>query len=152
MKALIQRVQSASVSVDDKTISSIQTGFLVFLGVEETDTPEDLQYIIRKTCNLRVFQDTEGRMNRSLSDVSGSILLVSQFTLCADTKKGNRPSFHEAAAPQKATEYYEKAVELIKKENIPVETGEFGAHMIISLVNDGPVTIHLDSAQKPQKK
>ena len=145
MKAVIQRVQKASVEVDSKVIGKIDLGFLVLLGVEEEDTIKDLDYILKKVTSLRIFSDSDNKMNLNLSQVNGSILLVSQFTLLASTRKGNRPSFNLAANPKKANEYYNLMIKKLKEANFNVETGEFGAEMQVSLINDGPVTILLNS-------
>jgi D-aminoacyl-tRNA deacylase len=148
MKAVVQRVSEAVVSVDDKVVSQCSGGFLVFLGVEQDDESRDLDYIVTKISKLRIFSDNEGRMNLSLAQVGGSLLLVSQFTLLADTGKGNRPSFNKAAEPKKAEEYYERAIQGFKAQGFKVGSGVFGAMMNVSLVNDGPVTILLESPAK----
>lgn len=146
MKLLIQRVTSASVKVEGKVIGSIDKGYMVLLGACESDTKEIADKMLRKMVNLRIFADAEGKTNLSLQDVGGDILLVSQFTLYADCKKGNRPSFVKAGNPEHANMIYEYAIETIKKEyGIHVETGSFGADMEVSLVNDGPFTVMLDS-------
>jgi D-tyrosyl-tRNA(Tyr) deacylase len=142
---LIQRVSNASVTVEDDVVTAISRGLLVFLGVEKGDSERDLDYISRKVSNLRIFEDDVGRMNLSVKDVRGSILLVSQFTLAADCRKGNRPSFDNAEEPAKADDMYLMMAERLRAEGIPTETGKFGAHMAVSLVNDGPVTIMIDS-------
>ncbi len=149
MIAVIQRVSEASVKIDGNIKGAIQTGFLVLLGVTHTDTQEDLEWIAKKIVGMRVFSDEEGKMNLDLSAINGNILLISQFTLQASTKKGNRPSFIEAARPEIAIPLYEKTILQIEKEiGKPIQTGEFGADMKVSLVNDGPVTIILDSKNK----
>ena len=145
MKALIQRVTGAEVTVEGKTVGAIDRGILVLLGVEKGDTDRDLEHIVRKIANLRIFYDTEGKMNLSVKDVAGEVLVVSQFTLSADCRKGNRPSFVNAEEPKKAEKMYQKAAEGLKKEGISVSTGEFAAYMQVSLINDGPVTFFLDS-------
>lgn len=149
MKLVIQRVSSASVSVNQQVISSIQQGLLVLLGIEHLDSEEDALWLIQKMLQMRIFSDEEGKMNRSLLDLNGDLLVVSQFTLHASTKKGNRPSFIAAARPEQAIPLYEfflqKASEALGK---PVQTGEFGADMQVMLVNDGPVTIIIDSKNK----
>lgn len=149
MRAVIQRVSSASCAVDQATTGAIEQGFLVLLGVEESDTEEDVQWLAQKIANLRVFGDEQGLMNKSIHDISGDILLISQFTLHALTKKGNRPSFIRAAKPEKAVPLYEAMVaKLSELLGRPVATGIFGADMKISLVNDGPVTIIMDTQDK----
>lgn len=149
MKALIQRVSQASVSVNQQIIGQIGKGFLVLLGVAQEDTEEDLHYLVKKVTGLRVFPDEQEKMNLSLKDVGGSLLVVSQFTLLASTKKGNRPSFTQAGAPAMSKALYEKFIENCRKMGFPVEHGEFGAHMEVALINDGPVTILIDS-KNPQ--
>ena len=148
MIAVIQRVKNANVKIDEEIVGEIGKGFLVLLGVKEGDTDEDFEYLKRKVSGLRVFDDEEGRMNLDLKDVDGEILLVSQFTLIADTRKGNRPSFIESAPVDEATKYYEKMIKALKEDGHTVETGEFGADMDVSLVNDGPVTIIIDTDNK----
>lgn len=144
MRALIQRVTSASVKVDGKIVGKIGKGFLVFLGIYEEDTEEKIEKLTKKIVNLRIFNDENDKMNLSIKDVKGEILLISQFTLCVDTRKGNRPSFVSAKNPKDANMIYEKTIENIKNENIVVEKGIFGADMKVELLNDGPVTILLD--------
>ena len=148
MKAVIQRVKSASVSVDDKIIGEIATGFLILLGVEQSDTQDDLNYLVKKTIGLRIFKDDNKNMNLSIKDVGGKALVVSQFTLCADTSRGRRPSFIKAANPEEADSMYQQFCEQLTMNNLSVQRGEFGAMMDVSLVNDGPVTIILDSREK----
>ena len=148
MKAVIQRVKSASVSVDDKIIGEIAAGFLILLGVEQSDTTDDLNYLVKKTIGLRIFKDDNKNMNLSIKDVGGEALVVSQFTLCADTSKGRRPSFIKAANPEEADSMYQQFCEQLTVNNLSVERGKFGAMMDVSLVNDGPVTILLDSREK----
>lgn len=145
MRLTIQRVKNASVEVDGKIVGKIDKGFLVLVGVTHTDTKENADFLARKLCNLRVFEDENEKMNLSIKDIDGELLLVSQFTLYADTKKGNRPSFVESAEPKYANELYEYFIQKCKDENIKkVEKGVFGAHMKVSLINDGPVTINME--------
>lgn len=148
MRAVIQRVTRASVSVDGQTVGEIGTGFLVLLGAGRDDTEEDVRYIAGKIAGMRIFSDAEGKFNLALADVGGSILLVSQFTLYGDTRKGRRPAFVDAAPPEVAEALVERCAQLWREAGIKVETGRFGAHMDVSLLNDGPVTIILDSAQR----
>ena len=146
MKFVVQRVKEASVAVDGETIGQIGQGFLVLIGVAEGDTKEMADKLVKKLLGLRIFDDENDKINLSLSDVGGELLLISQFTLCANCKKGYRPSFTDAAAPDVANEMYEYIVEKCR-EQFHVETGEFGADMKVSLLNDGPFTIILDSAE-----
>jgi len=148
MKAVIQRVRQASVVVEGETVGQIGTGFLVLLGVGRDDTEEDVRYVARKIADIRIFSDADGKFNLSLADVGGSILLVSQFTLYADTRKGRRPSFIDAAPPDLADALVNRCAQLFREAGIRVETGRFGAHMEVALLNDGPVTILLDSANR----
>ncbi|MDB5123438.1 MAG: dtd [Mucilaginibacter sp.] len=149
MRAVIQRVSQASCTVDNKITGAIQVGFLVLLGIEEADTDEDLQWLAQKISGLRVFGDENGLMNKALADVDGDILLISQFTLFAQTKKGNRPSFIRAAKPDKAIPMYENMVTALEAATGKrIATGIFGADMKISLLNDGPVTIIMDTKDK----
>jgi len=148
LKAVIQRVKSASVSVDDKIMGEIATGLLILLGVEQSDTQDDLNYLVKKTIGLRIFKDDNKNMNLSIKDVGGEALVVSQFTLCADTSRGRRPSFIKAANPKEADSMYQQFCEQLTMNNLSVQTGKFGAMMDVSLVNDGPVTIILDSREK----
>jgi D-tyrosyl-tRNA(Tyr) deacylase len=150
MKAVIQRVRHASVVVDGDTVGEIGPGLLVLLGVGRDDTEEDVRYVARKVAELRIFSDAEGKFNQALGDTGGSILLVSQFTLYADTRKGRRPSFISAAAPELAEALVARCAQLWREAGIAVETGRFGAHMAVSLLNDGPVTIILDTADSPK--
>ena len=146
MRVVIQRVTEASVSINQKIHGQIETGYLVLAGFEENDSDEDLHWISKKITDLRIFSDQDGKMNLSVQDVGGEILLVSQFTLFASTKKGNRPSFIRSASPEIAIPLYDKFI-LILNELLPnkIKTGVFGANMKISLINDGPVTITIDS-------
>ena len=148
MKTVIQRVLSASVAVDGNEIGTINQGFLIFLGIEKDDGPEDLDYILHKTVGLRIFKDEQNNMNLSIQDVAGEALVVSQFTLCADTRKGRRPSFINVAPPEIAERTYEKFCKKLQDENVPVQMGRFGAMMEVGLINDGPVTILLDSRDR----
>ena len=145
MRVLIQRVTSASVKVDEKIVGKIGKGFLIFLGVYEEDTEEKIEKLTKKIVNLRIFNDKNDKMNLSIKEVKGEILLISQFTLCADTRKGNRPSFVSAKNPKDANVIYEKTIESIRNEGIIVEKGIFGADMKVELLNDGPVTIIIDT-------
>lgn len=144
MKFVIQRVKNAQVDVDNKIVGKIDNGFLVLIGITHTDTKEIADYLVKKLINLRVFEDDNGKMNLSLNDINGSLLLVSQFTLYADCSGGNRPSFTEAAKPDFANELYEYIIGECKKKVNKVETGIFGADMKVNLLNDGPVTIILE--------
>lgn len=147
MKLVIQRVKSASVSIDGRVYNAIQQGLLLLVGVGPEDQQEDLDYAVRKIVNMRIFSDDEGKMNLSVKDIQGEILSVSQFTLFADTKKGNRPAFTDAAKPDMAEAFYQEFNQELAKE-VPVEAGVFGADMQVELVNDGPVTIILDTKNK----
>ena len=144
MKLVIQRVKNASVEVEEKVVGKIEKGFLVLIGIKVGDTKEQADYLVKKVCNLRVFTDENDKMNLSLKDVNGEILIVSQFTLYANCKEGNRPSFIEAARPEKANPLYEYFCNKCRENNIHVETGIFGADMKVSLLNDGPVTIIME--------
>ena len=149
MRAVIQRALNADCKVDGKVTGSIGSGFLVLLGIEDADTDDDLQWLAQKIVNLRVFGDGNGLMNKALADINGDILLISQFTLFAQTKKGNRPSFIRAARPDKAIPMYEQMIKALEElTNKKVATGIFGADMKISLLNDGPVTIIMDTKDK----
>jgi D-tyrosyl-tRNA(Tyr) deacylase len=149
MRAVIQRVTEASCRVDGNITGEITTGLLVLLGIEDADQQEDIEWLAAKLINLRIFSDEQGLMNRSLADIDGNILLISQFTLFAATKKGNRPGFTRAARPEKAIPLYEAIIrQLSLLLNKPVQTGIFGADMKISLLNDGPVTIMIDTKNK----
>ena len=145
MRAVIQRVKSASVTVEGKVVSEIRKGLLVFLGVAQEDTPADVEYMASKIANLRIFEDDEGRMNLSILDIGGEALVVSQFTLCGDCRKGRRPSFIHAARPEKADPLYQAFMDEISRLGVPVKAGIFQAMMDVELINDGPVTMMLDS-------
>ncbi|HMA33761.1 MAG TPA: D-aminoacyl-tRNA deacylase [Chloroflexia bacterium] len=148
MRALIQRVREAAVTVAGQEVGRIGPGLLVLLGVGHADTPADLDYLVPKIAHLRIFEDTEGKMNRSLIEVGGAVLLVSQFTLYADTRKGRRPSFTAAAPPALATPLVDACAAAFRALGLPVATGRFGADMQVALINDGPVTLWLDSAER----
>ena len=147
MKAVIQRVSSASVTVADKKISEIGFGLLILLGITQKDEERDIDYLVKKTAGLRIFKDNRQNMNLSVQDVGGEILVVSQFTLCADTRKGRRPAFVGAAEPKMAENMYDQYCQKLQLLNIPVSKGQFGASMVVGLINDGPVTIILDSRE-----
>ena len=144
MKIVIQRVTDASVTVKGQEISRIGRGYLVLIGIKDSDTKENADYLVKKLINLRIFEDENGKMNLNINQIGGELLIISQFTLYGNTKDGNRPSFTEAAKPEKAEELYNYFVEQCKKEGIKTETGIFGADMKVSLINDGPVTIMLE--------
>ena len=144
MKALLQRVKNASVTVEEKEVSSIGQGLLILLGVEKGDTSSEGEYLARKAADLRIFEDSAGKMNLSVKDIKGEALIVSQFTLAGDTSRGNRPGFETAEKPEQAKVLYEYFVTQLKQYNIPVATGIFQADMKVSLINDGPVTFMLE--------
>ena len=149
MKVVIQRVSLARVKVCDKIISEIKLGFLILLGVEKSDSKQDIDWLVNKISNLRVFSDNEFKMNLSIKDIKGEIIVVSQFTLYAKTKKGNRPSYIKAANPEQAEPLYEEFISQLKNESaVSVQSGVFGANMQVDIVNDGPVTIIIDSKNK----
>lgn len=148
MLAVIQRVSQAQVSVDNQSISQINKGLVVLLGVIQGDTDKDLDYLVKKISQLRVMSDDQAKMNLSLQDVNGQVLVVSQFTLAADVSKGNRPSFIKAAKPQLAKKHYQAFINQLQAKGLKVATGKFGAYMEIDLINDGPVTIIIDSRTK----
>tara|TARA_Y100001970_G_scaffold288687_1_gene416699 strand:- start:547 stop:990 length:444 start_codon:yes stop_codon:yes gene_type:complete len=145
MRSVVQRVNSASVEVDNSLYSNIEKGLLILLGIEENDTYKDADYLIDKIINLRVFNDRDNKMNKSVLDIKGAIMVVSQFTLLADTAKGRRPSFIKAAKPKIAKPLYEYFLNELKKHNLYIQSGKFGAHMDINLINHGPATFLLQS-------
>ena len=145
MIVVVQRVKSASVTVDNKLVGKIGNGLVLLIGVAETDTKDDVDFVANKCANLRIFQDNQGKLNRSVLDVDGEILAISQFTLLGDTSKGRRPSFIHAAHPDKGNEYYENFIKCLTKQGIHVESGIFGAMMDVELINEGPVTIIVNS-------
>lgn len=148
MKAVVQRVKSSKVTINDRVVGNINKGFNVLFGAEEKDTKKDADYLARKISNLRVFEDENGKMNLSIKDIGGQMLIISQFTLAADTKKGNRPSFVNAMEPIEANELYEYFMKKIEEEGISVKRGIFGENMLVDIVNDGPVTILFDTKTK----
>ena len=145
MRAVVQRVKEAGVKVDNKTVGKISKGLLVFLGVGEEDSEIDLNYLVHKILGLRIFQDENDKMNLSVLDIDGEILVISQFTLYGDVRKGKRPSFIKSAHPEIGNRFYEEFITKINESGVKVESGKFGAHMDIDLINDGPVTILIDS-------
>ena len=145
MRALIQRVNKATVSVDDKNIGTIGKGLLIFIGIYSNDSIDDIYKICNKIINLRIFNDSDEKLNYNVSDIKGEILLISQFTLCADTQKGRRPSFIHAAPPEKGKAFYEDFMKKLRNQGVPIQSGEFGAMMKVNIQNEGPVTIVLDS-------
>ncbi|RCS41277.1 D-tyrosyl-tRNA(Tyr) deacylase [Bremerella cremea] len=147
MRGVVQRVSEAHVKVDGQVVGQIAQGLVVLLGVAEGDTAADLKYLVEKTIHLRIFEDEDGKMNRSVLDIGGSILAISQFTLLGDCRKGRRPSFITAAKPEEANALYEEYVRLVREQGLAVETGIFRADMKVHLVNDGPVTMILDSTK-----
>ena len=148
MRAVLQRVTSARVQVDGRTVGQIGAGLLVLAAVERGDGPEDIKYTAGKIKDLRIFEDEAGKMNRSVAEAGGAVLVVSQFTLCGDCRKGRRPSFDDAEAPAVAKPLYESLVAALRALDLNVETGEFQAHMDVELVNDGPVTLMIDSRRR----
>ena len=147
MRAVVQRVREARVTVDGDVVGAIAQGLCVLVGVASTDTEADAERLCRKITGLRIFEDERGQLNRAVDEIGGALLLVSQFTLHADCRKGRRPSFQHAAPPELAKSLYEHFVAAARRSTVPVETGRFQAHMALSLVNDGPVTIVLDTAE-----
>ena len=147
MRAVIQRVSRAQVAVESEIVGKIDKGLLVYLGVAQADSNQDVNYISDKLANLRIFSDEAGKMNRSVLDINGGILLISNFTLCGDCRKGRRPSFDQAGAPEEANALYEQVAELLRAQGITTATGQFKAHMHVSSCNDGPVTVLLDSTK-----
>jgi len=145
MRAVVQRVSRSSVTVDENTVGKIGSGLMVLLGVEHEDDKNDVTYLVDKITNLRIFEDEEGKMNKSLLDIGGELLAVSQFTLMGDCRKGRRPSFSGAAKPDMANNLYEDFVALARERGVNVETGQFQAHMMVDILNDGPVTLLVDS-------
>ena len=148
MRAVVQRVSSARVTVDGLLIGEIGSGLLVLLGASCSDVQDDVVYVVRKILGLRIFQNSDGKMGRSVTEVNGAVMVVSQFTLYGDVRKGRRPSFDEAAPPESARPLYDSVIEGIRGAGVKVATGEFGAMMDVSLVNNGPVTLLLDSAKQ----
>ena len=147
MRAVVQRVNEAKVIVGEKVVGAIGRGLLVFVGVGKSDTERDCEWLAEKVSGLRIFEDEEGKMNLSVKDVGGEVLVVSQFTLYGDCRRGRRPSFTEAAPPEEGRELYEKFINLLEKKGLRVEKGIFRAHMYVHLINDGPVTLLLDSSR-----
>jgi D-aminoacyl-tRNA deacylase len=149
MKAVLQRVSQASVTIDNQTVAKIEQGLLVLVGIVEEDTQEDINWLVNKIMNCRIFSDENGVMNKSVKDIDGDVIVVSQFTLHASTKKGNRPSYIKAAKPDVAIPLYESFIKICEADlQKPIQTGQFGADMKVALVNDGPVTIIIDSKNK----
>lgn len=145
MRAVVQRVKKSSCTVDKKIVGKIDKGLLLLLGIGQDDNEKDLDYLVEKVLGLRIFSDEDGKMNLSLEDIGGQILIISQFTLYGDVRKGKRPSFSKSSSPELGEKYYNQFIEKVRDRDIKVETGIFGAHMDIELINDGPVTILLDS-------
>ncbi|MGE5405393.1 MAG: D-aminoacyl-tRNA deacylase [Candidatus Saccharibacteria bacterium] len=145
MRAVVQRARRGKVTVEDRVAGEIGVGLVVLIGVKDGDGAADAEYIADKLVNLRIFEDEEGKMNRSVSDLGGQVLAISQFTLYGDVRKGRRPSFTGAAPPEEGLAWFNRTLEEIRKRGIAVDTGEFGEHMVVEIINDGPVTIILDS-------
>jgi D-tyrosyl-tRNA(Tyr) deacylase len=152
VRALVQRVSQASVSVDGETLGRIGAGLVVLLGISSSDDESDIDYIVDKTVNLRIFPDDQGHLDQSGLDTSSELLVISQFTLYGNTRKGRRPSFTEAAPPEKANAMFSEALEKFRTSGLKVETGKFQAHMLVELSNDGPVTIMLDSSDRDRPR
>ena len=152
MRALVQRVSQASVSVDGETVGSIGAGLVVLVGIGQGDDEEDAAYVVNKTANLRIFSDDAGRFDRSALDIDAELLVISQFTLYADTRRGRRPSFSEAMPPEPATALFERTLRLFEQTGLKVRTGRFQASMLVSIQNDGPVTIMIDSADRMRRR
>jgi D-tyrosyl-tRNA(Tyr) deacylase len=152
VKALLQRVTEGSVSIAGEVVGKIGRGLVVFVGVAAGDTEKDAEYLARKVVGLRIFSDEQGKFNLSAQDVNGELLVVSQFTLLADARKGRRPSFVDAAAPDEAVRHFERFLDEVRKSGLKVETGRFQEHMLVDIVNDGPVTIMLDIGDKPAQQ
>jgi D-aminoacyl-tRNA deacylase len=148
MKVVIQRVSESSVSIENQKVAQIEKGYLILLGISKDDDISDITWLVNKIVNLRIFSDDQGLMNKSIKEIEGSILLISQFTLYASTKKGNRPSFIKAARPEQAIPLYKQFIHQLRANHITVESGQFGADMKVALINDGPVTIVIDSHNK----
>jgi len=148
LRALIQRVSQASVVIDGETVGSIDAGLVVLIGIHSDDREEDAAYIVNKTVNLRIFSDDSGKFDRSAQDIAADLLVISQFTLYADTRRGRRPSFSHAIHPEPATVLFNRTLQLFQQTGLKVQTGQFQAHMLVSIHNDGPVTIMLDSADR----
>lgn len=144
MRTVLQRVTEGQVSVDDQTVAEIGAGLVILLAVGQGDGEEQARYLAQKIANLRIFEDDAGKMNRSLLDIGGEAIVISQFTLYADTRKGRRPSFTDAALPKTASPLVERFVELLEEQGVPTQTGVFGAHMLVEIANDGPVTIWME--------
>lgn len=147
MRAVIQRVTEASVTIDGEITGEIGPGLLVLLGMDIDDAESDAEYIVKKIAQIRIFNDVDGKFNHSIEDIGGGVLLISQFTLHGDTRKGNRPSFVRAARPEQAIPLYESVIQGLRNRGLPVQTGQFGQHMDVRLLNDGPVTIILDTKE-----
>jgi D-tyrosyl-tRNA(Tyr) deacylase len=144
MRTVLQRVSRGCVSVDDQAVAEIGPGLVILLGIGEDDGEEQARYLTQKIANLRIFEDDDGKMNRSVLDIGGKAIVISQFTLYADTRKGRRPSFTDAALPETASPLVERFVELLEEQGVPTQTGVFGAHMLVDIANDGPVTIWME--------